>query len=124
MQEWRGGLGMIRAGEGVGPAGAPKAGDSSTGATNAIVDNRRRRVGDFLRDRIEAGSNLSIVSAYFTIYAYGALRDTLEGAGRVRFLLPVPRQGRAAGAPALAEPDPEPGSRTTRRGRWRRAGRR
>ena len=36
----------------------------------AIVDNAKRRVGDFLRERIEAGSGLSIVSAYFTIYAY------------------------------------------------------
>ena len=84
------GLGMTRTGEGVGPAGAPKASGSSAGAADAIVDNRRRRVGDFLRDRIEAGSDLSIVSAYFTIYAYGALRDTLEGAGRVRFLYGEP----------------------------------
>ena len=52
----------------------------------AIVDNTKRRVGDFLRERIEAGSDLSIVSAYFTIYAYDALRDVLESAGRTRFL--------------------------------------
>ena len=52
----------------------------------AIVDNTKRRVGDFLRERIEAGSDLSIVSAYFTIYAYDALRETLESAGRTRFL--------------------------------------
>ena len=77
---------MTRAGEGIGPAEASKADDSSSRAADAIVDNRHRRVGDFLRERIEAGSNLSIVSAYFTIYAYGALRDTLEGAGQVRFL--------------------------------------
>ena len=81
---------MTRAGEGVEPAGAAKAGDSSTGAADAIVDNRRRRVGDFLRDGIEPGSGLSIVSAYFTIYAYGALRGTLEDAGRVRFLYGEP----------------------------------
>ena len=81
---------MTRAGEGVRPGGAPRVGGSSTGAADAIVDNRRRRVGDFLRDRIEAGSDLSIVSAYFTIYAYGALRGALEGAGRVRFLYGEP----------------------------------
>ncbi len=81
---------MTRAGEGVGPGGAPRAGGSSTGPADAIVDNRRRRVGDFLRDRIDPGSDLSIVSAYFTIYAYGTLRDTLEGAGRVRFLYGEP----------------------------------
>ena len=42
--------------------------------------------GCALRGGIEAGSDLSIVSAYFSIYAYEALRDTLEDAGRVRFL--------------------------------------
>ena len=57
----------------------------------AIVDNTTRRVGDFLRERIEAGSDLSIVSAYFTIYAYEALRDVLENAGRTRFLHGEPR---------------------------------
>ena len=57
----------------------------------AIVDNTTRRVGDFLRERIEAGSDLSIVSAYFTIYAYEALRDVLDGAGRTRFLHGEPR---------------------------------
>ena len=56
----------------------------------AIVDNTGRKVGDFLRDRIEAGSDLSIVSAYFTIYAYDALRDALEKAGSTRFLYGEP----------------------------------
>ena len=55
-------------------------------ATSAIIDNRDRCVGDFLRSSIEVGSNLSIVSAYFSIYAYEALRDKLEATGRVRFL--------------------------------------
>lgn len=65
---------------------------------NTIVDNRRRRVGDFLNDKIRAGSDLSIVSAYFTIYAYEALRDALEKAGRVRFLYGEPT--------ATGTPDP------------------
>lgn len=64
---------------------------------SAIVDNRTRRVGDFLNDNIQAGSNLSIVSAYFTIYAYEALRDALEQAGRLRFLYGEPT--------ATGEPD-------------------
>ncbi|MCZ0945394.1 MAG: helicase-related protein [Gammaproteobacteria bacterium] len=59
------------------------------GAT-AIVDNTERKVGEFLRERIEAGSDLSIVSAYFTIYAYDALRSVLEGAGTTRFLYGEP----------------------------------
>ena len=60
------------------------------GGVTAIVDNTGRKVGDFLRERIEAGSDLSIVSAYFTIYAYGALRDVLENAGTTRFLYGEP----------------------------------
>ncbi|MXZ79922.1 MAG: ATP-dependent helicase [Gammaproteobacteria bacterium] len=57
---------------------------------DVIIDNRNRRVGDFLCERIAAGSNLSIVSAYFTIYAYGAMREVLESAGRIRFLYGEP----------------------------------
>lgn len=66
-------------------------GTTSVGA-NSIVDNHsHRRVGDLLRERIEPGSNLSIVSAYFTIYAYQALREVLEKAGPMRFLYGEPR---------------------------------
>ena len=58
----------------------------------AIVDNNRtRRVGDVLQDAITPASDLSFVSAYFTIYAYQALRDTLEAAGSVRFLYGDPQ---------------------------------
>jgi len=58
--------------------------------TDAIVDNRARRVVDFLRGEIASDSDLSIVSAYFTIYAYEALRKELESTGRVRFLYGEP----------------------------------
>ena len=57
---------------------------------DAIVDNRNRRVGEFLRGSIQAGSRLSIVSAYFTIYAYEALRGVLEKAACTRFLFGEP----------------------------------
>ena len=72
--------------------------DASRAGTGAIVDNRDRCVGDFLSDNIKAGSNLSVVSAYFTIYAYEALRDVLDKAGRVRFLYGEPT--------AVGTPDP------------------
>ena len=72
--------------------------DKAPTETDAIVDNRNRRVGDFLRDRISSGSDLAVVSAYFTIYAYEALRDVLEKAGRMRFLYGEPT--------ATATPDP------------------
>ncbi|MDE0191299.1 MAG: helicase-related protein [Gammaproteobacteria bacterium] len=53
-------------------------------------------MGDFLSGGIEPESSLSIVSAYFTIYAFEALRDALEQAGRIRFLYGEPT---AVGAP-------------------------
>ena len=37
------------------------------------------------------GSALSFVSAYFTIYAYEALREALEGASRLHFLYGDPQ---------------------------------
>ena len=46
---------------------------------SGIRDNYTHgKVGDFLREKIQAGSKLSIVSAYFTIYAYEALKDKLD----------------------------------------------
>lgn len=66
----------------------PKTGLGSSG----IRDNHRRgSVGDFLRDKIKLGSHLSIVSAYFTIYAYEALRQHLDGIEHLRFLFGEPR---------------------------------
>lgn len=40
---------------------------------SGIRDNHKRgKVGEFLLEKIQAGSKLSFVSAYFTIYAYEA----------------------------------------------------
>ena len=64
--------------------------NKSSGA-DIIVDNIQRHVGDFLQEKIKVGSNLSIVSAYFTIYAYEAIRDTLENTSHTRFLYGEPR---------------------------------
>ena len=53
---------------------------------SGIRDNYKRgRVGDFLKDKIQAGSALSIVSAYFTIYAYEKLKDNLDQIDHLRF---------------------------------------
>ncbi len=59
--------------------------------TTAIVDNRARMVGAFLADHSVPDSLLSVVSAYFTIYGYGDLRDQLDRIGRMRFLYGDPR---------------------------------
>ncbi|MDA1044433.1 MAG: hypothetical protein O3C57_04335 [Verrucomicrobia bacterium] len=60
--------------------------------TSGIWDNHQRGViGDFLRERIKPDANLSFVSAYFTIYAYAALKDQLESIEHLRFLFGEPR---------------------------------
>src|SRR5258708_4263840 len=59
---------------------------------SGIRDNRplRGTVASFLRERIRPGSELSFVSAYFTIYAYKELKQQLDSAGQVRFLFGEP----------------------------------
>ena len=59
---------------------------------HGIKDNHTRgKVADFLGARLEEGSRLSVVSAYFTIYAYEALSEELERIGSLRFLYGEPR---------------------------------
>ncbi|MER9103970.1 phospholipase D-like domain-containing protein [Mesorhizobium sp. M0848] len=65
---------------------------SPTAAMHGIRDNHSRgSVADFLKFRISSGSTLSIVSAYFTIHAYQALKTNLDGIERLRFLFGEPR---------------------------------
>ena len=46
---------------------------------SGLKDNHSRgKVGDFLKDKLRPGAELSFVSAYFTIYAYEALRAELD----------------------------------------------
>jgi len=59
--------------------------------SSGIRDNYTRgNVGDFLKQKIRNGSALSIVSAYFTIYAYDSLKDKLDEIERLRFLFGEP----------------------------------
>ena len=59
---------------------------------SGIRDNHKRgKVGDFLREKIQSGSKLSFVSAYFTIYAYDLMRAHLESSDSLRFLFGEPR---------------------------------
>ena len=56
-----------------------------------IKDNYKRgTVGDFLKEHIEKDSELSIVSAYFTIYAYQYLKDKLNDIKSLNFLFGEP----------------------------------
>lgn len=57
-----------------------------------LRDNRPNRgsVGSFLQSAIAPGSQLSFVSAYFTVHAYEALAEQLESASALRFLFGEP----------------------------------
>ena len=66
--------------------------DNTSLFSSGIRDNRERGlVGEFLESQIENGSSLSIVSAYFTIYAFEALKSSLLGINDLRFLFGEPR---------------------------------
>lgn len=59
--------------------------------TSGLRDNHTRgTVADFLRAKTQTGSRLSIVSAYFTIYAYDALKEELERIEHLDFLFGEP----------------------------------
>lgn len=58
---------------------------------SGLRDNHSRgTVADFLREKIQSGSKLSIVSAYFTIYAYDALKEDLDKIDHLDFLFGEP----------------------------------
>src|SRR6266478_7454159 len=64
----------------------------SASSNSGIRDNHRRGlVADFLRGKIKSGSRLSVVSAYFTIYAYEALKQHLDQIEHLDFLFGEPR---------------------------------
>ena len=60
--------------------------------SSGIRDNRARgSAGDFLRSKVSAGSRLSVVTAYFTIFAHARLRAELDRPEAVRLLFGEPR---------------------------------
>jgi len=59
---------------------------------SGIYDNYyRNNIGKFLKDKVKSNSRLSIVSAYFTIYAYEALKENLNTIDSLRFLFGEPK---------------------------------
>ena len=65
--------------------------DKKPALESGIRDNLRRgTVHDFLENAIQNGSTLSVVSAYFTIYAYEKLRHSLDQIEELRFLFGDP----------------------------------
>ena len=60
-------------------------------STSGIRDNRDHgSVAGYLRERVRPGAALSVVSAYFTIYAYEALKDVLDSIAHMDFLFGEP----------------------------------
>ena len=56
-----------------------------------IRDNKNYgSVGEFLKDVIREGSELSVVSAYFTIFAYYGLHEQLDSIKNMKFLFGEP----------------------------------
>ncbi len=67
------------------------AGEKMEAADNGIRDNKKYgSVGDFLKSVVKEGSELSIVSAYFTIFAYYALHEQLDSIKSLKFLFGEP----------------------------------
>ena len=72
---------------------------------SGIKDNYTRgEVGEFLREKIGSGSKLSIVSAYFTIQAYDALKEKLDNIDHLDLLFGDPR--------SVASVDPKTGAKS------------
>ena len=55
-----------------------------------IIDNKKSKVIDALKEGIKKDSKISIISAYFTIYGYDALKESLQGVESLRFLFVEP----------------------------------
>lgn len=56
-----------------------------------ILDNKQfGKVGEELKDTIQSNSKLSIISAYFTIFAYKELKKELNKIDKLRFLFTEP----------------------------------
>jgi len=59
---------------------------------SGIRDNHTRgTVGEFLKANINDDTQLSVMSAFFTIYAYDALKERLDRIGHMDFLFGEPR---------------------------------
>lgn len=57
----------------------------------AIIDNRSSEIlGEVLKHNLERGGSLSLITAYFTIYAFHALKKELAGLDEVKILFSEP----------------------------------
>ena len=54
------------------------------------LDNKLNKVGDELKVNIEKGSKISIISSYFSIYAFKELKKELSKIDELRFIFSEP----------------------------------
>ncbi|MBY4798362.1 hypothetical protein K6V98_08385 [Collinsella sp. AGMB00827] len=55
------------------------------------LDNTgQHRLGDALRNAIDNDAKLSIIASYFTVFAYGELRDEFSRVDELRFIFDEP----------------------------------
>lgn len=57
---------------------------------DSIIDNKKQKVWDVLSKNITKWSKISIISSYFTIFAYNKLKEELKGIEEFRFLFLEP----------------------------------
>jgi len=55
-----------------------------------VLDNKKNKVVDELKDGLKKDSKLSIISAYFTIYAYAELKKELNKIDKMKFIFTEP----------------------------------
>ena len=85
--------------------GGTKSGVGVKVGRSGIRDNRSRGpVHEFITERAVPDCRLSVVSAYFTTFAYDRLRMTLDSVGHMRFLFGEPRFLRDADNADLVPP--------------------
>jgi len=56
-----------------------------------LIDNKKHnKVGNVLKENIQKGSKLSVISGYFTIYAFAELKKELSKLDSLRLLFSSP----------------------------------
>lgn len=55
-----------------------------------VLDNKKQKVVEVLAEELRKGSKLSVISAYFTIYAYAELKKELNKIDKLRFIFTEP----------------------------------
>ncbi|PKV75890.1 helicase-related protein [Pontibacter ramchanderi] len=72
--------------------------------STSTENKQHNRIGVTLKESITEGSKLSVISSYFTIYAFQQLQKELEGIEEVRFLFDNPVFGAATSNPLSIRP--------------------